>query len=152
MKMRQVSAANPTSNNEQPVDKTGISSARKPTVFRVTGLAATTTQADNDDVLDTALKAVIHNHLSDAEKRSGMIQVVTAILPSCYNAGERVALVEFRGGGVPAFLNELVVNNPLGEWQVELLDEQNTDISFDRHFFGFTQLYAPTPDVPVAAE
>lgn len=60
---------------------------------------------------------------------------------------KKVALVEFYGG-VPAFLSELTTN-PLGDWQVEMGD---TDISFDQHFFGFTQLYTPKPDAPVTAE
>lgn len=119
-----------------------MTSTRKSTVFRVTGLATT----QPDDVLDTALKAAIHDNLLE-EERSG-IKIITAIVPSCYDEEhERVALVEFRGG-VPKFLSELVAN-PLGDWQVEM-DE--TDISFDSHFFGFTQLYTPKPDMPIAAE
>jgi hypothetical protein len=58
-----------------------------------------------------------------------------------------VALVEFHRG-IPAFLSELAAD-PLGDWQVEMGD---TDINFDRHFFGFTQLYTPKPDMPVTAE
>jgi hypothetical protein len=49
---------------------------------------------------------------------------------------------------VPAFLSELVAN-PLGDWQVEMGD---TDISFDQHFFGFTQLYTPELGSSVTAE
>lgn len=69
-------------------------------------------------------------------------------MPSCYDdEQERVALVEFCGG-VPEVLSELEAN-PLGDWQVEM---GGTDISFDRHFFGFTQLYTPKPDAPITAE
>lgn len=119
-----------------------MASARKSTVFRVTGFA--TTRPDKE--LDTILKAAIHDNLLE-EERSG-IDVVTVILPSCYDEEqERVALVEFRRG-VPEFLSELVVN-PLGDWQVEIDD---ADITFDRHFFGFTQLYAPKPNVPITAK
>ncbi|MCJ1429383.1 hypothetical protein MMC29_007297, partial [Sticta canariensis] len=121
-----------------------MTSARNSTVFRVTGLP--TTQPDN--VLDT-LNAAIKSNLLE-EERSGIIQVMTVVLPSCYDENqeyERVALVEFRGG-VPKFLSELTVN-PLGDWQVEMDD---TDISFDRHFFGFTQLYAPQTGVPISAD
>ena len=73
---------------------------------------------------------------------------MTAIVPSCYDCErERAALVDFRGG-VPDFLSELVAN-PLGDWQMEMDD---TDINFDCHFFGFTQLYTPAPGKPVTAE
>lgn len=86
------------------------------------------------------------DNLSQEERSK--LTVNTAIGPSCYdNEQERVALVEFRGG-VPEFLSELEAN-PLGDWQVEM---GNTDISFDRHFFRFTELYAPKPDAPVIAE
>ena len=112
-------------------------------MVRVTGLAPT----QPDDKLEEALKAAIDGHLLE-EERSG-IQVITAIVPSCYDKDrERAALVEFRGGD-PTFLSGLVVN-PLGDGQIEMDDE--TDISFDCHFFGFTQLYAPKPDAPTAAE
>lgn len=58
-----------------------------------------------------------------------------------------MALVRFRGGW-PRFLTELTTN-PLGDWQIEMGDE---DINFDSHFFGFTQLYAPDEKQPVIAE
>lgn len=116
--------------------------ARKSTVFRVTGLATTTP----DDVLDADLKAAVRSNLTEEEKSA--IQFAIAILPSCYDEErERVALVEFRGG-VPKFLSELVAH-PLEDWQIEMKD---MDINFDSHFFGFTQLYAPKPDVPITAE
>jgi hypothetical protein len=60
---------------------------------------------------------------------------------------QMAALVQFRGG-VPAFLHELRVN-PLGDWQVEIGDN---DINSDCHFFGFTQLYAPDDNKPTVAE
>lgn len=116
--------------------------SRKSTVVRVTGLATT----QPDDVLDAALKAAIQGNLLSDERSE--IQITTAIVPSCYDEEhERVALVDFRGR-TPKFLSELVVNL-LGDWQIEMED---TDISFDCNFFGFTQLYAPNPDAPVAAE
>lgn len=121
-----------------------MTSASNSTVFRVTGLVTT----QPDDVLDTVLKAAIRDNLLKEE--ISRIQVITVIVPSCYDEErERIALVDFRGG-IPNFLSELIVN-PLGDWEVEMKD---TDITgnFDRHFFGFTQLYAPEPDVPIAAE
>ena len=115
---------------------------KKGTVFRVTGLAA----SQSDDELKITLRDAINNNLSEEEHSK--LDISAAIVPSCYeNEQERVALVEFHGG-VPRFLSELTAN-PLGDWQVEMAD---TDISFDCHFFGFTQLYAPKSDAPVAAE
>ncbi|KAJ4190506.1 hypothetical protein NW767_011334 [Fusarium falciforme] len=119
-----------------------MASGKKGPVFRVTGLPA----LQPDDELNTALKTVIGDNLSDEE--ISQLNITTAIVPSCYNnEQDRVALVEFRGG-VPDFLSELVAN-PLGDWQVEMDD---VDISFDQHFFGFTQLYTPKSDAPVTAE
>ena len=119
-----------------------MATRKKSLVFRVTGLPA----SQPDDALNATLKATIDDNLLEEEKPK--LRVSTVIVPSCYhNEQERVALVEFHGG-VPAFLSELIAD-PLGDWQVEMGD---TDISFDSHFFGFTQLYTPKPDAPVAAE
>lgn len=117
-----------------------MATRKRSTYFRVTGL----TMNQPDHILEWALKVTINENLSDGERTA--IGVVTAILPSCYDSNqERVALVEFRGG-VPNFLSELIAN-PLGDWQMVI---DSTDINFDRQFFGFTQLYAPTE--PVTAE
>lgn len=114
---------------------------KKGPVFRVTGLPA----SQPDGELATSLKAAIDDNL--AEDEQSKLTVNTAVVPSCYHNEEKVALVAFHGG-VPAFLFGLMAN-PLGDWQVEMGD---TDISFDQHFFGFTQLYTPKPDAPVSAE
>ncbi|KAF2178473.1 hypothetical protein K469DRAFT_803304 [Zopfia rhizophila CBS 207.26] len=124
-----------------PDTLTSVAAGKKGPVFRVTGLPA----LQPDDELATSLKAAIDDNL--AEDEQSKLTVNTAIVPSCYNNEEKVTLVEFHGG-VPAFLSELMAN-PLGDWQVEMGD---TDISFDQHFFGFTQLYTPKPDSPVTAE
>jgi hypothetical protein len=116
---------------------------KKGPIFRVTGLPAD----QPDDVLKARLRAAIDGNLSE-EERSQIVLVMTAIVPSCYDdEREKVALLEFRGG-FPNFLSELKAN-PLGDWQVEMGD---TDINFDWHFFGFTQLYATEPREPVTAE
>ena len=65
---------------------------------------------------------------------------------SKHNNDEKVAFVEFHGG-VPAFLSELMAN-PLGDQQVEM---GNTDVSFDQHFFGFTQ-YPPKQGLAATAQ
>ena len=114
---------------------------KKGPVFRVTGLPAL--QADEE--LAALLKATIDDNL--AEDEQSKLAVTATVVPSCYDDAEKVALVEFHGG-VPAFLSELVAN-PSGDWQVEMGD---TDISFDQHFFGFTQLYTPEPGSPASAE
>lgn len=114
---------------------------KKGPVLRVTGLAA----SQPDEELAASLEVVIGDDLTEEEKAK--IDVRVAVVPSCYNDEEKVALVECRGG-LPAFLSELKAD-PLGESQMEMGD---IDINFDQHFFGFTQLYAPTPDSPVVAE
>ncbi|KAH8727391.1 hypothetical protein GQ44DRAFT_758100 [Phaeosphaeriaceae sp. PMI808] len=119
-----------------------MATRKKSLVFRVTGLPA----SQPDDALNATLKATIEDNLLEEEK--SRLRVSTVIVPSCYNnEQERVALVEFHGG-IPTFLSELVAD-PLGDWQVEMV---GTDINFDCHFFGFTQLYTPKPDVPMAAD
>jgi hypothetical protein len=118
-----------------------MAARKKGPVFRVTGLTA----SQPDDELAMSLKATIGNKL--AEDEQSKLTVITAVVPSCYDNEEKVALVEFHGG-VPAFLSELMAD-PLGDWQVEMGDR---DINFDRHFLGFTQLYTPKPDVRVTAE
>ena len=118
-----------------------MAAREKGIVFRVTGLPASQT----DDELNEALKATIDDSL--AEDEQSKLTVKATIVPSCYDNDEKVALVEFHGG-VPAFLSELKAN-PLADWQVEMGD---ADISFDQHFFGFTQLYTPKPDSPATAE
>lgn len=119
-----------------------MAGAKKGPVLRVTGLPA----AQPDQELEVSLKAAIDEELTDEERQ--MIDVRVAIVPSCYDSDEeKVALVECRGG-LPDFLAELKAD-PLAESQMEMGD---TDINFDQHFFGFTQLYTPQAGVPVVAE
>ncbi|USP82831.1 hypothetical protein yc1106_10105 [Curvularia clavata] len=110
-------------------------------VFRVTGLLA----SQLDDELTASLRAAIDDSLTEEERPKKVPSI--AIVPSCYRYDEKIALVEFHGG-VPEFLSGLN-DNPFGDWQVEMGD---TDISFDQHFFGFTQLYTPKADSPVTAD
>ncbi|KAF2008357.1 hypothetical protein BU24DRAFT_429452 [Aaosphaeria arxii CBS 175.79] len=111
-------------------------------VFRVAGLQA----SRPDDKLKAALTAAIDANLSENERSTITIQA--DIVPSCYDHdGQRVALVEF-GGGVPSFLAALTAD-PLASWQIEMGDD---DVNFDRHFFGFTQLYAPKADACITAD
>ncbi|KAF5669916.1 hypothetical protein FDENT_11382 [Fusarium denticulatum] len=114
---------------------------KKGPMFRVTGLSA----EQSNESLNATLGIAISDNLSEEEK--SRLSFSITVIPSCYNDPERVALVEFLGG-VPGFLSDLVAN-PLGDWQVEMGD---TDINFDQHFFGFTQLYTPKADAPVTAD
>jgi hypothetical protein len=118
-----------------------MTAPKKGPVLRVTGLAA----SQPDEELAAELKAVISDSLTDQEQ--SQIDVGVAVVPSCYSDDEKVALVECRSG-LPAFLSALAAD-PLAEWQVDMGD---TDVSFDQHFFGFTQLYTPQPNAPVTAE
>ncbi|KAL4755959.1 uncharacterized protein BDW70DRAFT_164963 [Aspergillus foveolatus] len=119
-----------------------MASQPKSHVFRVTGLL----KGQSDKNLDASLLETLNNSLTPEEQ--SQIQADVTIVPSCYKPDtERVGLVRFRGG-VPRFLSALTAD-PLGDWQVEMGD---TDISFDSHFFGFTQLYAPLEEEPVVAE
>ena len=117
-------------------------SQKKSHVFRVMGLSRDLPDED----LQTSLQRALNDNIIDEER--SQIKTEITIVPSCYDPdGERAALVLFRGG-VPQFLSELTLN-PLGDWQVEMED---SDISFDCHFFGFTQLYSPGGKEPVVAE
>jgi hypothetical protein len=117
-------------------------SQRKSHVFRVTGLSR--------KLLDKDLATAVQEALADdfANDERSHIKADITILPSSYEGDiQRVALVQFRGR-VPQFLHGLRVD-PLGDWQVEIGDD---DINFDCHFFGFTQRYALDENEPVVAE
>ena len=118
-----------------------MASKKRGPVFRISGLPA----SQPDDELNAALRDAIHKNFTEDEKSK--LTFHTAIVPSCYDNEERVALVEFHGEA-PGFLSGLK-DNPLGDWQVDMDD---VDINFDKHFFGFTQLYTPKGDQPVTAE
>ena len=93
---------------------------KKGPVLRVTGLAA----SQPNEELTALLQAAINDNLTNEEKSKTDVRV--AVVPSCYNDEEKVALVECRGG-VPAFLPELIAD-PLAESQMEIGD---MDINFD---------------------
>ncbi|KAJ5751290.1 hypothetical protein N7533_008318 [Penicillium manginii] len=125
-----------------------MNSQRKSHVFRVTGLLKELPDGNlkTDEDLRTALQEALDDNLTDEER--SQVKAEVTIVPSCYESDiERAALVQFRGR-MPEFLSELRVN-PLGDWQVEMGDD---DINFDCHFFGFTQLYAPDENKPMVAD
>jgi hypothetical protein len=113
-----------------------MASGIRSTFFRVTGFH--NNQAESD------IRSKI-NYLMTEDERQRVVAI--SCIPSCDGSQTTNALVEFRGGN-PKFLSHLD-HDPLGDWQVEIGDE---DINFDRHFFGFTQLYPTAPGVAVAAE
>jgi hypothetical protein len=114
-------------------------STTKSTIFRITGLPISP-----EDQIRSSLKQALDQQASTSElQRLGRI----TIAPSCYDDQTSVALLEWKGD-TPGFLSGLNTN-PLSSWEMELDDE---DISFDRHFFGFTQLYSTIPEQPVNAE
>ena len=111
----------------------------KSTVFRITGLPI-----GPEDQIRSSLEQALDQQASTSElQRRGSI----TIAPSCYDDRTSVALLEWKGD-TPGFLSSLDTN-PLSSWEMELDYE---DISFDRHFFGFTQLYSTTPEQPINAE
>ena len=97
-----------------------MAATKKGPVLRVTGLAA----SQPNEELTALLQAAINDNLTNEEKSKTDVRV--AVVPSCYNDEEKVALVECRGG-VPAFLSELIADL-LGESQMEIGD---MDINFD---------------------
>jgi hypothetical protein len=113
----------------------------KAVVFRVRGLSAS-----GQDKAEESLRVTIDKQLSDKERQT--IETKITIVPSCDDEETLVALVYFKGG-VPDFLSELTAN-PLGDRQIELKDAD--DISFDRHFHGFTQLYETRANSAITAE
>jgi len=101
--------------------------------FRVTGAP----WEGSYEEAESALRKVILDNLTKKEQQGQQHHI--SILPSCDPEDQTcVALIEFRDG-VPHFFSNLI-QKPLADWQVEMRD---TDITFDRHFFGFTQLYIP---------
>ncbi|KAK2596194.1 hypothetical protein QQS21_006399 [Conoideocrella luteorostrata] len=111
-------------------------------VVRLTRLSA----AKPSDELVDELADMLAGNLSEEEKRYPPPSIT--IVPSCYDSyREKVALIEFNGG-IPRFLSALA-DNPLCEWQVVF---DNTDVSFDQRFFGFTQLYSTTSEAETTAE
>jgi hypothetical protein len=119
-----------------------MSLSRRTTVFRVRGLPAVELEHAK-----SSLTAIIDKQLSEEEKQTIKSQVT--IVPSCDDNGETLTgLVDFKDG-IPDFLSELA-SNPLGDLPVEIGDGAD-DISFDRHFHEFTQLYS-TKDNAITAE
>jgi hypothetical protein len=106
-------------------------------VYRVQGLPLGCTEAQ--------LRATLQTCLSDEESAGSQPKI--SIIPSCYDQGKAcIALLTL--DTAPQFLSALDVN-PLTEWSIET---DYGDISFDKHFHGFTQLYSTLLDKPIVAE
>ncbi|KAH8682822.1 hypothetical protein BGZ60DRAFT_205902 [Tricladium varicosporioides] len=117
------------STNSLPSD---MAKSRKSTIFRVTGLPLDKPESE----VQSTLAETIRGLFTDDEQQ---YEVAIACTPTCDGSQTLSALVEFKGGN-PKFLSQLEYD-PLSDWQVEMGDD---DINFDRHFFGFTQLYPTT--------
>lgn len=113
----------------------------KSKVFRVTGLPVDKAAAE----ISITLTDMIREQLTEDGQQN--LKVKVNWIPSCDESGTSSALLEFTGGS-PTFLSELD-SDPLQDWQMEMGD---VDINFDRHFFGFTQLYPNDPGHAVTAE
>ncbi|KAK5656647.1 hypothetical protein OQA88_4627 [Cercophora sp. LCS_1] len=125
-----------TSQSRPPVaPKSPADKVKHGAVFRVTGLPG-----------GKPLKGVKSELQKTIEAQEQGLSVKIEVVPSCYD-DTLVALVEFPNG-TPDFLSELT-RDPLSSWGMEMGMD---DISFDRHFFGFTQLYPTAEGRPVAAD
>ncbi|KAK2596797.1 hypothetical protein QQS21_006126 [Conoideocrella luteorostrata] len=120
----------------------------KDTVYRVTGLPASKTE----DGLRTAIRALIEEKLPEDERH--LIELDVAIMPDCAKENTwKVALVKLLVQKQEH--NELLQfpykleSQPTGIWQT-ILD--GAEISFDRHFHGFTQLNTPKTDSSINAD
>ena len=98
------------------------------------------------EIAEASLRRVINERLaaSPSDNNYGL-----SFISSCDSGNELVTFVDFRHG-LPDFLLQLR-QNPLDSWQV-FTDELDNDLSFDRHFIGFTQLYNPDSSQGIIAE
>jgi hypothetical protein len=109
-----------------------LSSTSHTTVFRVRGLPPLA-----DNVLTAQLGAFIRQQLLRAENAPFTITCA----PNCYDEQrEWIALVGF--SAVPKFLARLVTSEPHATLTIAAYPY---DITFERYFFGFTQLCTPQP-------
>lgn len=120
--------------------------AAKNVFYRVSGLPR---GAKNDDV-----RQFIKNNKtpSEADPSPGV-----EVLPACVQGSREttsIAIVKFLRDQEPLFLRELARNH-LSEitlpYEVSGVPG-STNITFDRHFHGFTQLYPTRPGNPILAE
>ena len=95
---------------------------------------------------EVSLRRIINERLSASLPNNNY---GLSFVSSCNSGNELFALVDFRHG-LPDFLSQLR-QNPLDSWQV-FVDELDDDLSFDRHFIGFTQLYNPDSSQGIIAE
>ncbi|KAK0716193.1 hypothetical protein B0H67DRAFT_645841 [Lasiosphaeris hirsuta] len=79
------------------------------------------------------------------------------VLPACvqgFRETSAIAIVKFRSDRHPSFLDSLV-RDPLGQLEIPYDtrgSQEQDNVTFDRHFHGFTQLYPTRPDRPVVAD
>ena len=116
-----------TSNPSSIPTTTKVSSS--PVVIRVRGLPLDrqTAKALTEEAITTNLTESTNFRIT--------------IIPSCIFSDETVALVDFEC--LPKFLSSLEINH-LDSWETSV---HGTDLSFDKHFIGFTQLSDPEGEV-----
>ncbi|KAA8909657.1 hypothetical protein FN846DRAFT_776022 [Sphaerosporella brunnea] len=81
------------------------------------------------------VRAAIRLELTEEERKQ--LKIGIEIIPCCYNHSRRSALVHFVGGDPKFTLDP--DGEPREQFQIVV---DAADISFDRHFCGFTQMYA----------
>ena len=90
------------------------------------------------------LKSALSNKASEQEM--GRLSKIT-ITPSCYDHTRSDALIDWESP-IPDFLKTLTKDS----FDSVELETERGDLSVDRHFLGFTQLYPTCADKSVIAE
>lgn len=110
---------------------------RRSIVYRVRGLPPQCTPEQLGGILQSQL----------LEDEIPLFHPKISIIPSCYSDDNSFTAL-LTVDTPPRFLSELN-EDPLTDWPIETEDG---DISFDRHFHGFTQMYTTPKDKPIIAE
>ena len=113
---------------------------RQITVVRAMGFPTT----DHEEA-NAMLRKLIEAELTQNETENSKFKIT--IVPSCVEGSNPVGLIDF-DHGLPTFLSGLN-DDPLSEYQIEI-DDTDEYLSFDKHFHGFTQLYAVEPSSIIA--
>lgn len=117
----------------------------KPVFYRVSGLGQGTSEKD--------VSKIIKQYQRKGEER---LPTEIEVLPACSDSNKdpsMISIVKFLADEQPAFLTGLD-RNPLEDLTVLYKEENGVQrqITFDRHFHGFTQLYNTKDDQQISAE
>ena len=113
----------------------------RPRVVRVRGLLSM-----DPGEAKIMLRGMIDQQLQASEQ--GCDPQIT-IVPACDDENQLAALVDFPRG-LPSFLTDL--EDDAHSSELLPISDSDGDLSFDRHFLGFTQLYNNDPLQEIAAE